>query len=74
MRRFIVFLISALLASKAAVPAAELQLPIKPKSVRFAVIGDSGTGRKPQYEVASQMANYREQFPFDFVAMLGDNI
>jgi predicted phosphodiesterase len=74
MRRFIVFLLLAVLASNAAVPAAELQLPLKPKSVRFAVIGDSGTGRKPQYEVGRQMAKYREQFSFDFVIMLGDNV
>ncbi len=30
-------------------------LPLKQDSVRFAVIGDMGTGDKPQYEVAAQM-------------------
>ncbi len=56
-------------------PAASgLQLPNKPKSVRFAVIGDSGTGAKEQFQVAAQMAKYHDQFPFDFVLMLGDNI
>jgi len=54
--------------------AAELQLPVKPKSIRFAVIGDGGTGESQQFEIAQRMASYREKFPFDFVLMLGDNI
>jgi 3',5'-cyclic AMP phosphodiesterase CpdA len=58
----------------ASAAAADLQLPLKPSSVRFAVIGDNGTGEKPQYDVAQQMAKYRELFPFDFVVMLGDNL
>jgi len=56
-------------------PAAqELTLPLKPDSVRFGVIGDSGTGGTPQYEVGRQLAAYHEKFPFTFVIMLGDNI
>ena len=43
-------------------------------SVRFAIIGDSGRGDGPQHEVAAQMEKWREQFPFDLVLMLGDNI
>ena len=54
--------------------AADVTLPLKPKSVHFAVIGDSGTGEKAQYEVGQQMAKYRAKFPYDFVVMLGDNI
>lgn len=54
--------------------AQELVLPLKPDSVRFAVIGDSGTGGRAQYQVAAQMERYRAKFPFDFVIMLGDNI
>jgi Calcineurin-like phosphoesterase len=42
--------------------------------IRFAVIGDNGTGGREQYEVADQMAKSRETFPFDFVLMLGDNL
>jgi hypothetical protein len=49
-------------------------LPMKPDSVRFAVIGDSGTGGSHQYDVAQQMVEARVRFPFDFVVMLGDNI
>ncbi len=55
-------------------PAGDLQLPLKPKSVRFAVIGDGGTGTKAQFEVGAQMARFHEKFPFDFVLMMGDNI
>jgi hypothetical protein len=49
-------------------------LPLKPNSVRFAIIGDSGTGDSFQNEVAQQMVSARTRFPFEFVVMLGDNI
>ena len=52
----------------------DLTLPLESKSVRFAVIGDSGTGDAPQYEVAAEMEAYRKAAGFDFVVMLGDNI
>ncbi|HKW19365.1 MAG TPA: metallophosphoesterase [Terriglobales bacterium] len=50
------------------------KLPLLNNSVRFAVIGDSGTGEKEQYEIAKQMETYRQIVNFDFVIMLGDNI
>ena len=53
---------------------AELTVPVKQGSVRFAIIGDSGTGERKQYEVGQAMARYHAKFPFDFVIMLGDNI
>src|SRR5580704_14281718 len=71
MKRLILFL---LLAGPGLHTAAQLSLPLKDKSVRFAVIGDGGTGEKPQFEVARQMVEFRRTFPFDFVLMLGDNI
>lgn len=51
-----------------------LKLPLRSGSVRFAVIGDSGTGNKEQYEVAQGLERYRQAVKFDFVIMLGDNI
>jgi hypothetical protein len=54
--------------------AARLSFQPVDKSVKFAVIGDSGTGESPQFEVARQMAEYHGVFPFDFVLMLGDNL
>jgi len=55
-------------------PADQFRFPLQNGSVRFAVIGDSGTGEDPQFEVAQQMLSVRQMFPFDFVIMLGDNI
>ena len=52
----------------------DVKLPLQNKSVRFAVIGDSGTGDHQQYEVAKEMEIYRKVVGFDFVIMLGDNI
>jgi hypothetical protein len=71
MRRAALFL---LLCLTSAAQAPELKLPLKPDSVRFAVIGDSGTGERPQLETAAQMGAAHSQFPFEFVIMLGDNI
>jgi predicted phosphodiesterase len=51
-----------------------VKLPLHSGSVRFAVIGDSGTGGKEQYEVARQLEAHRQVVKFDFVIMLGDNI
>jgi len=51
-----------------------VSLPRKEGSTRFAVIGDTGTGSKQQYQLGEVMARSREQFPFEFVLMLGDNM
>jgi predicted phosphodiesterase len=64
----------ALAALNLSLYAQELTLPLKPDSVRFAAIGDMGTGEKPQYEVAEQMIAYRGKFPFEFVIALGDDL
>src|SRR6266851_4058172 len=72
-RRIFLFLgILTLLAAGLAVD--EFKFPVKSGSVRFAAIGDMGTGESPQYEVAQQMLKAHEAFPFEFVIMLGDNI
>lgn len=42
-------------------------------ALRFAVIGDTGTGDKYQFAVAKQMDAEYERDPFGFVLMLGDN-
>jgi hypothetical protein len=52
----------------------ELRLPLKDGSVRFAVIGDTGTASTAQNDVGKQMAAFRTKFPFDFVLMVGDNM
>jgi predicted MPP superfamily phosphohydrolase len=52
----------------------QVAAPAAADSVRFAVIGDNGTGDKPQHEVGAQMNAARTTFPFEFVIMLGDNL
>src|SRR4051812_4166131 len=51
-----------------------LTLPLKPNSVRFLVIGDSGTGDSAQYETGAEIIKYHAKFPFTFAVMLGDNM
>jgi len=52
----------------------KLTLPNKGGSVRFVVIGDTGTGSGKQLEVAQVMLRYRQMFPFEFVLLVGDNM
>ena len=54
--------------------AVKLSLPLKDGSLRFAVIGDTGSGSPAQREVANTMISYRQAFPFEFVLMMGDNM
>ena len=61
-------------AAQGSSPALDVRLPLKPKSLRFAVIGDSGTGDRNQYQVARLLETYRQVVGFEFVIMLGDNI
>lgn len=55
-------------------PSLSITLPNKPDSVKFAAIGDNGTGQKPQFDIAALMEQARSAFPYDFVIMLGDNM
>ena len=52
----------------------KLTLPNKESSVRFVVIGDTGTGTGQQLELANVMVRYRQTFPFEFVLLVGDNM
>ena len=80
MRRVALVLITAWLATARLTPAeqnaarAVEPLPTRPDSLKFAVLGDNGTGEKPEYDVGQQMAAARKTFPFDMVLMLGDNM
>lgn len=64
-------LTTVLTAGRGAEPG---KLPLIPKSVRFAVIGDNGTGAKEQYEVGEQMDRLHQTTGFDLVIMNGDNL
>jgi 3',5'-cyclic AMP phosphodiesterase CpdA len=61
-------------AAGGAPSAQNSSLPDRPGALKFAVIGDTGTGGRTQYEVAQQMMAARTRFPFNLVIMLGDNI
>jgi len=61
-------------ALSAASSTIKLTLPLKDGSVRFAIIGDSGTGSSKQYQVGEMMVQYHTVFPFSFAVMLGDNM
>ena len=58
----------------ASLAAQDMKLPLVPGSVRFLVLGDAGTGDRPQHEVAAQIVRYYREFPFTFAILLGDNI
>ena len=67
---------------RAAAPSAAAQagqspasiLPNDQDSVKFAVIGDTGTGGSAQYQIAKLLNEARARFPYEFVIMLGDNM
>jgi 3',5'-cyclic AMP phosphodiesterase CpdA len=65
---------SAMQQPAAAQSATQVTPPREKDSVRFAIIGDTGTGTSSQYQVGEQLATSRQMFPFEFVIMLGDNI
>ena len=52
----------------------KLALPNKDGSLRFAVIGDTGSGSEKQKDVGAMMVQYRALFPYEFVLMMGDNM
>ncbi len=64
----------ALAAMRLSLFGQKLILPLNPNSVRFAIIGDMGTGEAPQYDIAGKMNATREIFHFEFVVTVGDNI
>lgn len=76
MRRFILTLSSLLLGGSLMFGAAAQTITLGERldSVKFAVIGDSGSGRREQYEVSQQMITMRSRFPYEFVLMMGDNL
>jgi len=47
---------------------------VQQPSLKFAILGDTGTGGKPQYEIGQKLTALRATFPFEFVIMLGDNM
>ena len=61
-------------AAKQSAGAPIAGLPNEAGSLKFAVLGDFGTGEPAQYELAEEMARLRDRFPFEFVILVGGNI
>ena len=71
--RFVIAL--ALFVGAIGAPTAQdVSLPNQPDSLKFAIIGDSGTGSSSQYKVAEKLIAARAKFPYEFVLMMGDNL
>jgi hypothetical protein len=53
---------------------AAAQQPAKQPEVKFAILGDTGTGGRDQYEIGQKLTATHGTFPFEFVILLGDNM
>jgi len=73
MRRVLVLML-VVTGLVAPVVAQQLRLPNARGSVKFAVLGDTGTGSTTQATVGKQAASWRATFPFEFALLVGDNI
>jgi 3',5'-cyclic AMP phosphodiesterase CpdA len=73
-RTVLTILLIATAAAWAGVSAQRITLPNQPNSLKFAAIGDNGTGESAQYDVADTMTRAHRTFPYDLVIMLGDNM
>jgi len=67
-------LLLCLVAALSTVGAQDVTLPLQNGSTRFAVIGDTGTGDKGEYDTGKKLEEYRQRIKFDFTIMVGDNI
>jgi predicted MPP superfamily phosphohydrolase len=61
-------------AQKGSASPIALTLPNKSDSLKFAVLGDFGTGSGEQYDLAAQMKRVHDVFPFELVTLVGDNL
>jgi len=74
MRRVLLSVLLLVPALTGSLLAQELKLPNKNGSVKFAVLGDTGTGSSDQVAIGKQVAAFKAKFPFDFALLLGDNM
>jgi len=74
MRRINLILIYVIFVAAVVGYAQNIQLPMKKDSVKFAIIGDNGTGDKAEYQIADKLQAAHDKYPFTFVVMMGDNL
>jgi len=72
-RRQAILSIATISAGALIKPSSAFCSPVDGK-IRFAVIGDWGTGDKHQIGIARQMFASHQRTPFDFVVSAGDNV
>src|SRR5580765_1468863 len=65
---------SAAVEAPKAAAAPAVTLPNQSGSLKFAVLGDFGTGERPEYELAAQMAGLLAGFKLELVVLVGDNL
>jgi predicted MPP superfamily phosphohydrolase len=68
------FLLLATFTAQQPAPAAPTALPNRTGSLKFAVLGDFGTGDRTQLQLAQQMAAVHNRFKYELVVLVGDNI
>jgi predicted phosphodiesterase len=54
--------------------AGETMPPVAQNSVKFVILGDTGTGERAQYDVGAQLWKSHQVFPYEFLIMVGDNM
>ena len=69
-----IFVPLLLFVSVVSAAALDITLPNQKDSLKFAVIGDSGTGAKAQYQVSQQLFGSHAKYQYEFVLMMGDNL
>lgn len=65
---------ASLLALACLAGSASAELPVVSDGFRCAVIGDSGTGGRAQFEIGARLAGLQQSLQFQSVLMLGDNL
>jgi predicted phosphodiesterase len=73
MMRRLASLVVVLSLSLAAI-AQEITLPLKDRSTRFLVLGDTGTGELQQFDIGKKAEEFRQKIKFEFAILLGDNL
>lgn len=61
-------------SARSALPPVKVTLPGRKDSVKFVIIGDTGTGTAKQNELGDVLLSSRSSFPYEFVLMMGDNL
>ncbi len=61
-------------STPATVDETPITLPNAQGSLKFVVLGDFGNGGRSQYDLAATMARFHDQFKFDTVITVGDNL